>query len=88
MRFYFKLSESARREEAILNGETPAPITLHRETPKILDDYIHNPDSDWWAVYKFGTSSVVPGEFKNVREAAEEFYANEGDSIYCKIHDC
>lgn len=88
MKFYFKMSESDKRKQAIKNGRKPAEITLYRESPRILNDFLTNDMSDWWPVWEHGTFSTEPGEFKDAREATEEYYANEAEDIYCWMHDC
>lgn len=87
MKYWFKLSESSDRKEAIKRGETPSPITLYPETKAIVDDFQDNELSDWWAVYKWGSSNKA-GEFDTKEEAEKAYYSNESEDIYCEIHDC
>lgn len=88
MRYYFKLSDSSEREEAILQGEEPKPIKLYPETQTIKADFEENPVSDWWPVWRFGTYSTDAGDFQTEAEAVAEYGYNEAETIYCIVHDC
>lgn len=88
MRYFFNLDKAYNREQALINGEYAPPIVLTAETPEIIDEWENNPDSKWWAVYKFNAPSWEAGDFASLEEAEDAFYANEGDSVYCHIHDC
>lgn len=87
MRYWFRLSESYERKEAIKGHETPSPIILYPETQDIVDDFQNNELSDWWAVWKTGDSAKA-GEFNTKEEAEKAYYCNESEAIYCEIHDC
>ncbi len=90
MVYYFHLEDSEARETAFMNGELAQPITLYPETPEILAELEEDVCQfcDWWAVWKPGTFSTEPGDFATIEEAYESYYQNEGESLYCRIHDC
>lgn len=87
MVYWFKLSDSAKRKEDILNGDEPSPITLYEETKEIIKDFYENDLSDWWAVWS-GVFSSEPTNFNSKEEAKQAYYTNEGEEIYCILHDC
>ena len=88
MRYYFKHSDKSERISAIINGDDPKEITLHRETQEIVDDFQNNPTSDWWGVYRIGTFSTEFADFDSIEDAKQAYYESEAEDIYCKVHDC
>ena len=87
MKYYYKLSEASRRDELMDAGYTPNDIHLYRETETIKNSFDNDDNSDWWPVHKFDDFSWNAGDFRDVNEAAEEYYANEAHSRYERIHD-
>ena len=86
MVYWFKLSESAKRKKDIMSGIEPSPIHLYEESAKIVDDFYTNEFSDWWALCDGYNSE--PTDFNSKEEAEKAYYTNEGEEIYCIIHDC
>ena len=88
MRYYYKLMESADRQDTILHDDgEPKPITLYPETEEIKTSWETDNDSPWWPVHRFDDFSFNPGDFATEQEAYKELYANEAFSIYEHIHD-
>ena len=88
MRYYFRLSESAARTDAMMEGKAIPPIALYEETQEILDSIENDELSDWWGVYKPTTNSAEWADYDSIDEAFEDYYTNEGIEWYCMVHDC
>ena len=88
MKYFFRMSERSMREKDFFDGKRLGEITLFLATKGIWDDFENNEFSDWWPVWKFGTPSWEAGEFDSLEDALDNYYCNEGDSLYCKMHDC
>lgn len=87
MRYYFLLSEQDNRITNMINGETISPVKLFAESEAIKKDFETNPLSDWWGVWKHGTSSFEFADFATKAEAEEEYLANENEEMFCRMHD-
>ena len=86
MVYYFMLSNREARIDAIIDGVQVPPIVLIEENKEILQDFVRNPQSDWWPVCRFGKTDA--GVFASWKEAEKEYLAAEGDEIYCRMHNC
>lgn len=87
MKYYFKLSEKEKRVKNLINGRPNIKcIRLYPETDKIVDDFEHNTMSDWWGVWKYGTSLHDFTDFETKAEAEKAYLDNElreaGERLY------
>ena len=87
MRYWYKLSDASKWEDMIIAGEDiPVNIVpVYEETKEIVDNFENDPLSDWWPVKGFGDGRL---EFEDEDDAEAELYADLGDSLYCRLHDC
>jgi len=87
MVYFFKLTDSANRVDGYIEGRPIEPITLFEESAEIWKDYEENEQSDWWPVTRYGHPDEIP-EFSTREEALQEYTAEEGFTIYSRMHGC
>ena len=87
MKYYFKLSEKEKRVRNLVNGRPNiAPIKLYPESDAIIEDFENNALSDWWGVWKYGTSLEDFTDYSSKEEALKDYLNNEareaGEILY------
>jgi len=91
MKFWFKLSDSEKWEEAVQNGKD-FQIPVYEETKEIVADFYGKEFSDWWPIRRQDSYRIKDDnakfEFESKKDAEDDMYTDLSEGLYCKLHGC